>query len=307
MPVHPQVSAFLKALETQPAVDFATVAAATFRAAFTIPALPQPGDLIARVEDRLINGDGGSLRLRVYTPEDAGELPVTLYFYGGGFVTGRPEQTDHICCALARRAGTVVVSVDYRLAPEAPFPAAVDDAFTALRYIHRHASDLGGDASRIAVAGDSSGGNLAAVLAQQAKAEGIDLRHQLLFYPPLDAAGKSASYREMATGYGFTAAWMDWYWRQYLSVPAMAADVRVSPLRRADLRGLASATVFTAEYDILRDEGEAYCAALQAAGVPTQLKCWPGQIHGFLLMYEQFDDADAALDEAAAALRRALA
>jgi len=304
MPLHPQARAFVEAFEAQFVVDFATVDAPTFRASFAMPAPVESGDPVARIEDRLIDGEGGPLRLRIYVPEGEGIWPITLYFFGSGFVVGCPEQTDHICRALAHRARTMVVSVDYRLTPEAPFPAAVDDAVVALYWIRQHAGELGGDASRIAVAGDSAGGNLAAVLAQQARHEGLALRHQLLMYPPMDAASNTDSYRELATGYGFTAAWMRWYWRQYLP-DATAADVRASPSREPDLHGLPSTTIFTAECDILRDEAEAYAAALHAAGVSVKLKRWPGQIHGFLLMTGLFDDAELALDEAAAALRHA--
>ena len=305
MPLHPQIRAFVEAFEAQTTIDFASIDAPTFRTAFSVPMPVEPGDPVARIEDRLIDGPGGPLRLRIYVPASAGTWPVTLYFFGSGFVVGRPEQADSICRALARRADTLVVSVDYRLAPEAPFPAAVDDALSALDWVYRHAAELGGDTSRVAVAGDSAGGNLAAVLAQQARRRGLALRHQLLLYPPLDAAMDSDSWQQLATGYGFTAAWMHWYWRQYLPDASAAADVRASPLHEPDLHGLPSATVFTAEYDLLRDEAEAYAAALQAAGVAVMLKRWPGQIHGFLLMAGLVDAAEQALDEAAAALRHA--
>lgn len=307
MPLHPQVRAFLGAIEAQPAIDFTTITAAEFRSIMAPPPAFISAGIAVRVEERQISGPGGALSLRLYMPSGTTQLPITLYFLGGGFTIGRPEQWDHICSALAKRANTIVVSVGYRLAPENPFPAAVEDAFAALRWTIEHGSEFDGDTSRIAVAGDSSGGNLAAVLAQVASAKGIRLRHQLLFYPALDARGDTISYRQFATGYWFTAAWMDWYWRQYLPDRSMAADARVSPLRFVDLRKLPSATVFTAEYDILRDEAEAYATALVQAGVPVQSKRWLGQIHGFLYMIEQFDDAKSALDEAAATLRSAFA
>ncbi|WP_266159824.1 alpha/beta hydrolase [Dyella silvatica] len=307
MPLNAQARAFVDAFEALPAVDFSTISAADFRTAFAAPIAEASGDEVERVEDRLIDTAAGPLRLRLYIPAGTGRLPVTLYFFGSGFVIGSLEWTDHICRALANRAGSLVVSVDYRLAPEAPFPAAVEDALSALHWVHGHIAEWGGDAQRLAVAGDSSGGNLAAVLAQLARAEGIGLRHQLLLYPPLDAAADTPSYRELATGYGFTAAWMLWYWRQYLPDARSAQDVRASPLRQTDLRGLPSATIFTAECDILRDEAEAYANALQAAGVAVELTRWPGQIHGFILMQGLLDDAELALNAAAAALRRAFA
>lgn len=304
MPLHAQVQAFIEAFETLPAVDFSSISAAEFRAAFNVPVPSRPCDPLAQVEDRYIEGPDGPLRVRLYVPQGEGPWPITLYLFGSGFVIGDLSLTDHICRALAHRAGTLVVSVDYRLAPEAPFPAAVNDALAALRWVSVHAATWGGDPHRLAVAGDSAGGNLAAVLAQQARDEGIALRHQLLMYPPLDAAGETASYRELGSGYGFTAAWMKWYWRQYLSSAVDGDDVRASPLRQTELRGLPSATIFTAEYDILRDEAEAYAHALEAADVAVELKRWTGQIHGFLQLSDVFDDADLALNEAAAALRR---
>lgn len=307
MPIDPQAHALLHALDQQAAVDFTTIDAPTFRASFAAPAPTSPPEPVGRTEEILIEGSQHHLRLRLYAPAGKGPWPVTLYFYGSGFAVGSIEQVDPICRALAARAQTLVLSVDYRLAPESPFPAAVEDALAALHWLREHVARYGGDASRIAVAGDSAGGNLAAVLAQLARDEGIPLRHQLMMYPPLDASSDSASYRRLATGYGFTAAWMDWFWRQYLSDPAHAADLRVSPLRQPKLEGLASATIFTAEYDILRDDAEAYATALRAAGVEVRLKRWPGQLHGFVLMQGQIDAADAALNEAAAALRQAFA
>jgi acetyl esterase len=307
MPLDPQARAFVEALEKQPAIDFSTISAVEMRAAFIVPPPTHVVDSVARIEDRLIDSVAGPLRLRLYIPESAGSLPITIYFFGGGFATGKPEQSDHICRALARRADCLVASVDYRLAPEAPFPAAIEDSLTALHWLHRNAAEWGGDPTRIAVAGDSAGGNLAAALAQLARSDGLLLRHQLLFYPPLDAAGDTASYREMATGYGFTAELMRWYWRQYLADAVARDDVRASPLRQTNLHGLPGATIFTAECDPLRDEGEAYAYALRRAGVPVELKRWQGQIHGFMLMPDLFDAAEQALDEAARALRRAFA
>jgi acetyl esterase len=157
------------------------------------------------------------------------------------------------------------------------------------------------------VAGDSAGGNLAAMLAQQARHHGIPLRHQLLFYPPLDAAMDTDSWRTLASGYAFTATQMQWYWRQYLPDAASAANTRASPLREQDLQQLPGATIFTAEYDLLRDEAETYARLLQQAGVAVTLKRWAGHIHGFLLLADQLDDVDPALDTAAAALRQAFA
>lgn len=307
MPLHPQARAMIESYAAGPEPDFATITGAEFRAAFTMPAPTVPGPEIAGIEERRMPRGEADMRLRLYRPLGQGPFPITLYLHGGGFVIGTPEATDSICQTLAAHAGTLVVSPEYRLAPEAPFPAGVEDCRAALVWAHAHAAEIGGIASKMAVAGDSAGGNLAAVLAQSAKADGPKLCHQLLLYPVMDCSFETRSYREFADGYLLTAELMRWFWRQYLADPALASDWRASPLRRTDLAGLAEATIVTAEYDVLRDEGEAYASALQRAGVPVTLKRWPGQIHGFLLQQGLIDDADTALVEAAQALRRSFA
>ena len=307
MPLHAQARAFLDHWNAQPPIDFDRIDAPSLRTSMALP-VSSSADPVARIDDMWIDRPAGRLRLRVYTPESSPRpWPTTLYFYGGGFVLGRPEQSDPICRALARRANTLVVSVDYRQAPEAPFPSAVADALDSLRWVQDNAGALGGDATRIAVAGDSAGGNLAAVLAQQLSRHDVALRHQLLIYPPLDPAMATSSWRDLATGHGLTAPWMRWYWRQYLPDERAARDPRASPLLAADLQGLPAATIFTAEYDPLRDEAEAYATALREAGVPVTLRRWNGQIHGFMLMPDWMDDAATAYEEAAAALRNAFA
>ena len=295
-----------------PALDYAQLTAGEFRAAFAVPAPADDAGAAAAPIDRAIETAAGPMRVRVYDPRGAADprdgapLPITLYLHGGGFVIGSPDTTDGICRTLAVGARTLVVSPAYRLAPEAPFPAGIDDAAAALRWVHDHAAELGGDAARIAVAGDSSGGNFAAVLAQQSRTGGPRIRHQLLLYPVLDAAFETPSYRAFATGYFLTAEMMRWFWRQDLPDAAPAGDPRVAPLRAAMLTGVPAATIVTAECDVLRDEAEAYAARLIAAGVPVACRRWPGQIHGFLLQQGVIDDADAALRDAAGALRHAL-
>jgi len=307
MPLHPQAERFLEAFNKQFSVDFETVEVTAFREAFRLVAPSRLRDAVASIEDRAIPSPAGPLRLRIYTPASTGPWPMTLYFYGGGFTIGQPEQADGICRALARRANSLVVSPDYRLAPEAKFPAATEDAKAALKWLQDHGAEIGGDPARLAVAGDSSGGNFAAMLAQHARMENIPLRHQLLLYPALDARADTPSYRSMANGYGLTADWMRWYWRQYLPTPEAGLAPRASPALSSDLSALAPATIVTAEYDILRDEAETYAANLEAAGTSVLLKRWPGQIHGFLLLQDQFDDAEPALDYASAALHTAFA
>lgn len=308
MPLDPHVKTLLDAMAALPAPDFATLRAADYRAALAAnPAMFAPGDAVERIEDREIPGPAGTLRLRLYYPEAAaGEaLPLTLFFHGGGFVLCSPETHDNICRCLAARARSLVVSVDYRLAPEAPFPAAVDDAIAALDWLRREGRALGGDPARIAVAGDSAGGNLAAVLAQQARSRGWPLRHQLLFYPITDCATESDSYRQFGAGYFLTAEMMRWYRRQYLSQADDGQDCRASPLRAEDFGGLPPATIITAEFDPLRDEGEAYALSLRLAGVPAGLHRAQGQIHGYVSMLGLVPAADEALSHGAAALHKA--
>ncbi|UIF89901.1 alpha/beta hydrolase [Cupriavidus sp. UYPR2.512] len=312
MPLDPQARAVLEAMAAMPSPDFSTLRAADYRAALAAMPAFAPGDTIATQQDLTIDGAAGPLRARLYCPNQRPEgstaLPLVVYFHGGGFVLCGLDSHDNICRGLARRSGALVLSVDYRLAPEARFPAAADDAVAAVRWAAAHAAQLGADPARLAVAGDSAGGNLAAVACQQLRGSGIALRHQLLLYPYLDcsdAAAASASYRECAQGYFLSAAELDWYRAQYLANPADAADVRASPLHQRELHGLPPATIITAEYDPLRDQGEAYGEALQRAGGSATVRRWPGQFHGFISMQGMIDAASHALDTAAASLRQA--
>jgi len=308
MPLDPHAQALLTAMAAYPPLDFSRIQAADLRAMMAGgSAAFAPGDEVARIEERCIDGPGGPLRLRLYYPEGRGPWPLTVFFHGGGFVMCGLDSHDNLCRCLAARAGCLLVSVDYRLAPEAPFPAAVDDALAAFDWLRAHAAELDADPARLSVAGDSAGGNLAAVTAQYAHRQGHALCHQLLLYPITDFAAESASYRLFAENHYLTAAMLRWFRAQYLGAGADGADPRISPLRAKDFSGLAPATVFTAEYDPLRDEGEAYAQALQAAGVAVALQRVPGQIHGFISMLGVIPAANAALDHAGAVLRRALA
>jgi acetyl esterase len=207
--------------------------------------------------------------------------------------------------ALARQAGAVVLSVDYRLAPEHPFPAALDDTLAAVRWAAGEGASVGGDASRLAVAGDSAGGQLAAVAARLLR-EDVPLRLQALVYPVTDAGLNTPSYRAFGTGHGLTAAGMERFWRFYLDGHD-GTDPDVAPLRAGDLAGVAPAWILTASHDVLRDEGEAYAQALQEAGVPVTLRRWPGTIHGFLRWQAAAEVSRRALGELSTALRDALA
>ena len=265
-----------------------------------------PGEEVAEVRDLTIPTPDGPVPARVYVPRGDAPFPVVVYFHGGGWVIGSIETHDGSCREIANRAGAVVVSVDYRLAPEHTFPAAPDDCYAATRWVAEHAPEFGGDPSRLAVAGDSAGGNLAAVVALMARDRGgPPLRFQLLVYPAVDARMTSASIEENATGYFLTKDDMEWFYGHYGAPDP--TDWRVSPLLAPDHSGLPPAFVITAEYDPLRDEGEAYAKKLDEAGVPVTLRRYDGQIHGFFGMTAALDGAKKANDEAGAALREAFA
>jgi acetyl esterase len=262
---------------------------------------------VAAVADRAVRGPAGDLPVRVYTPEGEAPFPIVVFFHGGGWVVGTLDTYDPLCRALAAAVPAVVVSVGYRLAPEHRWPAAVEDAYAATLWASRHAADLGGAQHRLAVAGDSAGGNLAAVVALGARDRGGPaIAFQLLVYPALDAAGDTGSWREYAEGFYLTAAGMRWYWDHYLG-GADGAAPDASPLRAAFLGGLPPALVVTADHDVLRDEGEAYAARLREAGVAADAHRVEGVVHGFFRWRAVTGAADAALQDAAAALRSALA
>jgi acetyl esterase len=270
-------------------------------------ALNGPPAPVAAVADRRVPGPAGELPVRVYTPEGSPPFPIVVFFHGGGWVVGTLDTYDPLCRALAAATPAVVVSVDYRLAPEHRWPAAVEDAYAATEWASRNAAALGGVQHRLAVAGDSAGGNLAAVVALGARDRGGPaIAFQLLVYPVLDVAGGTASWQEYADGYHLTADGMRWYWDHYLG-GADGAAPDASPLRAAFVGGLPPALVIGAEYDILRDEGEAYAARLAEAGVDASASRHAGVVHGFVRWRAVTGAAEDALQEAAAALRSALA
>lgn len=266
--------------------------------------VPEP---VAAVAERTIPGTGGPLNARVFTPPGSGPHPVLLYFHGGGWVIGNRDTHDDQARALCARGGALVVSVDYRLAPEHPFPAALDDARAATAWVVDHAEELGGDPQRVAVAGDSAGANLAAAVCLAARdAGGPRLALQVLIYPVVDATLAQPSVAELALGYGLTLSTMRWFVDQYLPDPSARLDPLASPLAAPDLSGLPPAVVVTAGYDLLRDQGDAYAARLRAAGGEVVLRRHPGLVHGFLGMAPQVDAAAAAVDLLCADVRRAL-
>lgn len=265
--------------------------------------LSGPGEPVAEVREVRVPSAGGEIPVRAYRPHDHSG-GVVAYLHGGGWVMGTLDSYDTPLRALANASGAVVASVDYRLAPEHRFPAALDDSLAAIRWLAGHAAELGADGERLAVAGDSAGGNLAAVAARRLRGE-LTLRAQALVYPVIDSALNTPSYREFSDGHGLSAASMRRFWNLYLD-GARGEDPDASPLRAADLTGLPPAYVLTADEDVLRDEGEAYARSLREAGVPTELVRWPGTIHGFFRWLAVAGAAREAIDAVGAALRRAL-
>lgn len=262
---------------------------------------PQPVDV---VEDSELPGPAGEIPVRIYDPDPEETSPVVAYFHGGGFVFMNIETHDRICRRLANAANAVVVSVDYRLAPEHCFPAALDDCMAVTHWLTDHAAEIAGDPNRIAVAGDSAGGNLAAATALAARNGGPGLAGQVLIYPVIDAACDTPSFDEHAEGYLLAASTMRWFWEQYLGPDGDPTDCYASVLRTEDLSGAPPALIITAEHDVLRDEGEAYGHRLRAAGVPVSSLRYPGMIHGFIGMDALTPAADAAMAEIAAFLQR---
>ena len=306
MPVDPQIQALLDLRAKLPALHTLSVADARVQmAARDIPGLRKPE--IGSIVNRDMQGPGGSLPLRIYTPNGTGPFPLTVFFHGSGFVVCSLDTHDAMCRNLCDGTGSVVVSVDYRLAPEHKFPAAPDDCLAATRWVADNASALNGDGGRIMVAGDSAGGNLAAVTALRIRDEGGPrLVGQMLIYPVTDYYQPGTpSMTENAEGYGLTRDGMIWFWNHYVRSAADGVHPHASPLRSATLAGLPSAYVATAEYDPLRDEGEYYAGAMRAVGVPVEMKRFAGMNHGFFFFPGLVDTAGQAMDEACVWARRA--
>jgi acetyl esterase len=308
MPLDHDAEILLEMVRAANRPAFETVGAAEARLLFNagrkvLAPDPMP---VAETRDLAIPGPGGPIPARLYRAAATGTLPVLVFFHGGGWVVGDIESHDTVCRHLSSRASCAVVSVDYRLAPEHKFPAAVEDCFAATAWVAGNAATLGVDAARLAVGGDSAGGNLAAVVSLLARDRGAPrITHQLLIYPATDAAMRHESIGRFAEGYVLTRATMRWFYDQYLRAPEDAADWQASPLAAPDLKGLPPAYVLTAGYDPLCDEGDAYAARLAAAGVAVTHRAFPGQVHGFAMNGKIIRAAETALDEVAAALRAA--
>jgi acetyl esterase len=311
--IDPQAQAVLDMIRQAGAPDYPALSAGMVRMIYrnsraTLNAEPAE---VALTRDLQAPGPHGPIPLRLYRPAGTAAetaLPALVYYHGGGWVIGDIDTHDPVCRQLANDSGAAILSVDYRLAPEHKFPAAVDDAFSALRFAADEAAALGIDPHRLAVGGDSAGGNLAAVVALLARDAGfVGLRHQLLIYPATDFAGRYASQERLAEGFLLTRINQDWFHGHYLRSDADRTDWRASPLLAPDLSGLPPAYVLTAGFDPLCDEGEAYAARLEASGVAVTRRRFAGQIHGFLTMGKAIDEAATALAACGDAVKAALA
>jgi acetyl esterase len=311
MALDPIMKAFLDQMAAQGGPKMHELPPADARALFAaLMELAGPRDVpIGKVANLGCPGPGGDIPLRSYTPvaASADALPTLVYFHGGGFVIGNLDTHDGLCRMIANEAGIRVISVDYRLAPEHKYPAAVEDAVTALRYVEANASDLGVDANRIAVGGDSAGGALAAVVAQIAKHEGGPaIAFQLLLFPVTQIGTETASYKSFAEGYFLERSTLDWFFANYLPAGTDTNQPRISPLAAQSLTGLPPAYLMTAECDPLHDEGIRYAEKLKAAGVKVEIADHAGLVHDFIYLQAVLPQAPQALKEASAALKSAL-
>jgi acetyl esterase len=309
MPLDKQAELFLKQINETGMPPLNEMPVAEARAAYR-SLVAQHGiaaEPLANISNRVIPGPNGSIPLRIYTPHGSRPLPVLVYFHGGGWVLGNLDVVHGACTVLANHAYAIVVAVDYRLAPEHRFPAAVEDCWAATRWVARNSAIIGADPERIAVGGDSAGGCLAAVIALMAREQGDpELRFQLLFYPVTDTAQYSKSWSENGQDYFLTADLLKWFYAHYLPEQKDRLEWRASPLRARDKSGLAPALIITAEYDPLRDEGEAYAEELKRCGTKAAVIRYPGQIHAFAAnLAGTLDDGRKALEQSAHELRQA--
>ena len=311
MPLHPAARLMLDQLATVEAPRLWDLPIEQVRAGQMVFASIGAGDPVevGAVEDRTVTGPHGDIPVRVYTPsadQIGSTIPAVVYLHGGGWVFMSIESHDGICRRLAAESGAVVVSVEYRLAPEHPFPIPLDDCDAAISWVAAHAVEIGAEPGMLAVMGDSAGGNLAAAATLVARdRKRPHLAAQVLVYPALDPARDTPSYRENGAGYLLDDPGMEWFWQQYLQDDEHEKNPLAAPARADDLRGLPPATVITAEFDPLRDEGEAYATRLSESGVVARTHRVPGMLHGFLGMPAMFDEANDAMGIAARALREA--
>jgi acetyl esterase len=310
MPLDSQMKALLDAMVKAEVPAFHTMTPVEARKMTARRVVQGPATVaVAKVEDRTVPGPGGEIPIRIYTPKGNGAFGALVYFHGGGWVVGDINMTDQPCRMLTNAAGCVTVSVDYRLAPEHKFPAAPEDCYAVTKWIAENAAALNVDPLRIAVGGTSAGGNLAAAVALMARDRGdLSVAYQLLVYPATTSVLDTASHREFAKDsyYILSRDDMEWFWRHYLANEADRTNPYACPAYAKTLRGLPPAFVITAEFDPLRDEGEAYAARLREEGVPVRHKRYDGVTHGFFGMPTVLDKAKAAIADAGAALRIAV-
>jgi len=305
VPLHPRLQAMRDQRERDGVAPLYTMSLAAARAA-DLASIRESGgepEPVHEVAELTVPGPGGQLRLRLYRPSEERPLPALLYFFGGGWVLGAIDTADGVSRSLANSSGAMVIVAGYRLAPEHPFPAAVDDCHAALLWVAEHAREIGVHPASIAVGGDSAGGNLAAAVTLLARDDGLALSSQLLVYPNTDQLADDESMRDADDPFLFNRHSVSWYRQHYLRNTDDAASPLASPLRAQSLAGLPSALVITAEYDPLRDQGEAYASRLADEGVPVKLSCYPGMTHGFFTMAGTVDASRAAIAQAASHLR----
>jgi acetyl esterase len=313
MTLHPQARAVLDLVAAGGEIEPSDEHLAEIRAGFAmlIALGAGPVEDVAEVRDLEVPSPAGAVPVRVYRPSAGASLPVVVFFHGGGWTIGGVGDYDPVARRIAHASGALVVSVGYRLAPEDPHPAALDDCWAVTKWVAEHAAEIGGDGSRFALMGDSAGGNIAAVLALRGAREGgPHPALQVLVYPVVDCDFDTLSYHQNGEGYLLDTAQMHWFFDCYTRGGSNPGDPTISPLRApdlrsGDLRGVAPAFVLTAEYDPLRDEGEAYAAALGTAGVDVSLPRYDGMIHGFFGLGAVFDAGSEAVADVGAELRRA--
>ena len=305
MPLHPEARALLDQIAAAGGPPVQTLPVEQVRQIFHDSLVGQwEREEVAKVEDRRLPGPDGDIPVRIYTPEGRGPFPVLVFFHASGWVVCDLETHDGPCRALANAVPAVVVSVDYRLAPEYPFPAAAEDSYAATAWVAENAATINGDPTRVAVGGDSAGGNLAAAVTLMAHDRGGPaLAYQALICPVTDTALDTPSYRTYGEGHFITKDIMIWFRDLYLPNDADWQNPYAAPMKAHDLHGLPPALVITAECDPLRDEGEAYAARLREAGVDVRSTRYDGMIHGFVNRPPVFDQAKQAIEEVAAALR----
>ncbi len=303
MTLHPQSREFLRVLAEQNLPTWQELSLGEARKRFAeLAPLFGKGPAMQLVRDER-TPDG--VAVRIFVPAGAGQMPVVMYFHGGGWVLGDLNTHDTLCRRLAASSSCVVVAVDYRRAPEHKYPAALDDCYAATQFVHQGGFEIGGDTRCMIVAGDSAGGNLATAVALRARDEnGPPIAGQLLIYPVIEPSFETDSYNQFADGFGLTRATMQWFWRQYLHNDDQQLDPYAVPTRAASLQNLPPAHVITAEYDVLRDEGDAYARRLAEAGVAVSWQRYPGMIHGFVHLGKVFSDSQAAITEAAQVVTR---